>query len=782
MSLAHLASARESGFVPIIGDVSAAIKGPERVSVGDDGSLQVMSYTGQLVPGFPVSVADVVFTTSPVLANITGTNFKEIIVVGRTSADAYNLYAYGADGQLVGSTPLPAEIDYDPTAMLRTGTVFEDVVLGTRGGGVLRLRFENNVFNSTQLLQVNGTVGVTVVGNALAVTSPLRGNVQIYNLQQNNWVLQSTFNTPQPLAYPVTFDGTGILYGVTVENNLIAISRANGAMQAGFPVRLSNIAAASVVVADVESTAGMEVIVPIVDGSTAVVRTNGQVVAQSNGKIFIGKTPAGADTLSRGQYDILRTLTGRLVSNGRQRLFSYLSRVKAPTLANNVLPDGDMERNTLAPWRLYGRPTTAEKSSQQYTEGTQSMRIVSVGSGGGVQQVGIPVTSGQLYKFSFKYRLSRGVIRTLFGLNDSNVPFDGIRSDITTPLNTWATFERLVQFPDNPNNLPINLVFNTRDADVYIDEVILEPIGTASLVRDSDMEESTTSSWRAYGSPVTFQKTADQFRSGQRSTFISSVATGAGFQQVNVPVRPGKWYRYTLNYKLLQGEIRTLLGINSSNSDFENRLAIIGRPADEWRQYSRQFRVPDNFRGSFNVVMSTRNARAYFDDVTIEEISPPQELVVDGGMEIAGVGSWLRYGNPLTLEKVAALVRTGAQSLHLISAANTGAQQANITLLAGRQYRLRAWYRVAGGTLIPRMSTNNANEDFEFPINDPREPLLGNTNNQWQQYERVFTVPANYNDMFRLVFMLSNADFGPPYQNLPQGEAWIDDVTIELLP
>lgn len=313
------------------------------------------------------------------------------------------------------------------------------------------------------------------------------------------------------------------------------------------------------------------------------------------------------------------------------------------------------------------------------------------------------------------------------------------------------------------------------------------PAVARSLIIDGTMEAANTNAWRFWSAGANFRKSTDTSDSPNQSMYLNTLGGHKGFQQLNIPVVAGRRYRYSFSYRLLANangtvpRMRSTLGIRDSNSDFERTPFLQNRINDNWQNYTREFTVPANFVSDFRAVLTIQNGVGYIDDVVIEEI-PVGQPVVDSTMESATMGPWVRYSTPLVLEKTLAQFKAGLQSIHIVSAANTGVQQVNVQLRPGVRYKFSAWYKVTGGTLIPRLGTNSSNVDFEFPVNDPREPLLGSTNGEWRLYERTFTVPANYFGAFRIVFMLSNADYGPPYRNLPQGEAWVDEVTIVEAP
>lgn len=141
-----------------------------------------------------------------------------------------------------------------------------------------------------------------------------------------------------------------------------------------------------------------------------------------------------------------------------------------------------------------------------------------------------------------------------------------------------------------------------------------------NLIVDGDMEMPLASSWAVWGGGLKFQKTVSSSYNGLQSMRLRTVNLHRGFLQTNVPVVARKRYRYSFRYKLLSGILESDLGIRNSNSDFENRRAVINLISNDWQLYSREFTVPRNFRSDFRTTFRVRSGEALIDDVRIEEI------------------------------------------------------------------------------------------------------------------------------------------------------------------
>lgn len=748
------AFARETLFKPTIADVDIATPGLERIAVTEDGSVIAFSYEGNLLPGFPVWIDGFIAVSSPVIANVVGDGLEEIIVVARNNQDAHRLYALSNQGQILSSTDIIGEVYYDPVVMSRSDSPYDDVLVAATSGSVQRFRFDNNLWSGAAIFDLGVAAGLAVAQNDIVINYPERNVLEVYSEANGAWGRRSSFATPNPVLYPVVLTDDGNLIGILRNGQLASIVRATGQMNGGFPIALDGTPRGPVLAADVQSdNAGVELVIGFSDGRRTVLRTNGTVLSAPGEKQFTNLSFESSDALSNAGYSLLNAYVNRIINQQITRLVSYLGRLSIPSVAI-----GTGEIDVLVNGTALPNGSIFTLGSVNVGE-TRDVTVTIDNPGASPLQLsGNPVVGGPDAALFTVTALPRVVIAARS------------RTQMLIRFTAQSTGSKVAQ---------IRVTSNDADESQYV--FVLRADVVNNIIRDGNMEAVLLpANWIKWGTVIGYEKSSVFSVSPRQSMHHTSLNTHTGFQQLNVPVRAGQRYRYSLRYKLISGRVETNLGIRSSNSDFEAKPGVLNRANGEWQKYTREFTVPQNFVKDFRVVIRVVSGEAYVDDVVLEEIPqvvPP--IVIDGTMESEGIGVWVPYGRPLVMEKTALTTHGGVQSFHIVSQANFGFQQLNIVLRAGQQYRLRAWYRNNGGTLIPRISTNNSSVDFEFRNGDPREPLLGNTNGEWRLYERTFTALANYVGPYRAVFMHSNADFGPPYRNLPQGEVWVDDVTIE---
>lgn len=317
-----------------------------------------------------------------------------------------------------------------------------------------------------------------------------------------------------------------------------------------------------------------------------------------------------------------------------------------------------------------------------------------------------------------------------------------------------------------------------KKAIAILGSVLMSWCASAQIVQDGDMESADTNAWLDWGAPLVKAKEFD----AERGSTVLHVATG-GVQQLNLPVTAGAEYTLRLSAKVKTGTLRVLLGIQDSNSDFEGRFYELGvANYGDWNSMERRFTVPAGFTHDFRLALIASAGEAWVDDVTITA-GQDTRIVLDGDMEGSQFGQWWCWGTPELKEKSAADPRGGAQSLHFRTFSGTnwianrsGLQQRFVPVATGRWYRLSFWYRVASGTLCPRLGHNDSNNDYQFGLAE--FPVLAATDGEWRFYERAFKTPDAITGDFRLVLPLN------PYNYLTKttnefAEAEVDDLVIE---
>ncbi|MBT3817639.1 MAG: hypothetical protein HOG08_04855, partial [Candidatus Magasanikbacteria bacterium] len=263
-------------------------------------------------------------------------------------------------------------------------------------------------------------------------------------------------------------------------------------------------------------------------------------------------------------------------------------------------------------WITYGQPSMTNAPWNRQL----NSRVLSVDAsnrGAGVQQRGLNVEAGETYQLRFKYNLEQGRLFPKLGNNDSERDFEGNRDRVYPTNGEWKEYTRVFTAPESED---FRLVFAGKDAVFLIDDVIIELYDDRNLVKDGDMKLLGTDEWRYWNNKTAFSKSE-----GNNYMVIDAVGISAGFQQLNLPVEAGKEYRLSFDYQKFGGRFRTILGIGTSNSDFESRYDFFPKTYNgNWKQYERTFTVPEDFDGDFRLVFLQRNGISHVHDVRIEEV------------------------------------------------------------------------------------------------------------------------------------------------------------------
>jgi len=284
-----------------------------------------------------------------------------------------------------------------------------------------------------------------------------------------------------------------------------------------------------------------------------------------------------------------------------------------------------------------------------------------------------------------------------------------------------------------------------------------------NLVTDGVMEAAAVAPWRAWGSPTSWAKSVSDSYSGRRSIAVDSTTQHAGIQQLPLLVEAGHSYKYSFRYNLASGQLNTILGIKSSNADFEGRTTRLPPTDGQWESYERLFTVPDDFTSDFRVRLSIDHGTGFIDEVVLEEVGAPP-IIRDGAMELEGGDYWSRWGSAGQWEKTTESVHAGSQSLR-ISGTGGGVYQSYIPVEAGLSYQFSFWYKVDSGLLNNILGIRSANLDFEG-----KTTRFGSTNGTWVRFQRDFTVPEDFVGPFIARFSIKN------------GTSYIDDVSIVEIP
>ena len=127
-----------------------------------------------------------------------------------------------------------------------------------------------------------------------------------------------------------------------------------------------------------------------------------------------------------------------------------------------------------------------------------------------------------------------------------------------------------------------------------------------------------------------------------------------------------------------------------------------------------------------------------------------EELIVDGDMEAQGADNFTPWGGVVHYEKTNFEPYGGNQSM-LINTVGThsGLVMGQIDVEPAKTYLFTFRYKLDSGQLLTLQSIRNANVDFE----NGRDTLLP-TGGKWKYFSRVFTLPNQFQGIFRSVITI----------------------------
>lgn len=145
----------------------------------------------------------------------------------------------------------------------------------------------------------------------------------------------------------------------------------------------------------------------------------------------------------------------------------------------------------------------------------------------------------------------------------------------------------------------------------------------------------------------------------------------------------------------------------------------------------------------------------------VTSTAPITNLVTDGRMEDPDRNTFARWGVPQEWDKTTDDAYSGHLSMYVNAIdGHAGIQRAGVPVEAGQSYKLS--FRTKGeGTVHAGLGIRTSNGDFE----GKNEVVVGD--GTWQYYERLFTVPDDFENDFRLRV------------SVRRGEAFIDDIVIQ---
>ncbi|MBU0661019.1 carbohydrate binding domain-containing protein [Patescibacteria group bacterium] len=743
--------ARHAQFSPALGDTTPLTQGPERAIVTEDGVLELWSYDGNIMSDFPLLLVDETYVSSPILANMQGDAYNEIAVVVKQSNGQYAVALFDSRAQeldriVLGNT----DIYYDPIVIDGFATTEESLLIVDTAGVVYQVVWNAGSLGVTSVLTLGNpaTLGYMAGTQDIFVSYPELQKIEVYTqTQEQTWTLSNTFIIDTAVIYPLVDNGNDRIYGVDRNGDIVAFNTQNGVMIAGFPVDIDDMPLAQPLLLDIsEEHVGKEIIVPGAKKQQYVISQDGQIIETiSDEQSFVSMDLPAAD-MYEGQVFSTENNTGFSLWNGIKKtvrsIWSYITMVVT-----------DVEPNMA------------------------------------IQVDMVDVASGTSVDIGYVYIDDLGAGQKSITLqNNGNVDLsiDSIRC--INLVNTSCTLSHQVDSLDvgakevitleltpTDSALPISIdvVVESNDPDTGVYTVTLTGEPQRNIVVDGDMEDMNNE-WRRWGRPnnvdYLFKTTVEAYQ-GEYSSYIDSQgAVHAGIQQVNVPVQAGGTYVFRFKYKLLSGELYSILGIRSSNADMEIAPDALTQVSADWQVYERQFTVPADFVEDFRVRLSVLSGEAYIDDIQIEEIAVV-DVLKDADLEKIGTDDWRGWGGNTNWRKSVAEVHGGSQSLEVGDAlhGSSGVLQDGLKFEKTKKYQVSFWYKLNAGKFYAIIGDNSANA----AVNSGTSFVTGNADATWKQH--TFIVDGAWFVSNNPIFRMSMRD----------GQVFVDDIEvteIEVLP
>lgn len=333
------AVAREDYNRPASGDVVSALVGKENAVTTAGGMLNLFGENGKMVSGYPLSVEGEVFSSSPLLSDITGSSLKEIVMISRNGAGKYFLKAFDGGKNLLASIELGEAVYYDPVEMRVANLSKKDILVVGLSGKIYAYRFNNNSFSSEMILDVGKAAGVAVhsSGQELIVNFSQENSLVVYSKQSGNWSLAKTISLSNPVLYPVVYGLGNKIFGVN-STEIVGFDKSTGDIISGFPARLNGFPIDTPVEGDVNSAiAGLELLVSLSNGNTVIFDSAGNVLSSKFAKkSFLEKSSFIPDQGRMGIFSGIGNYGSIVNLTSFQSLISTLGTIQRPALGSSL--------------------------------------------------------------------------------------------------------------------------------------------------------------------------------------------------------------------------------------------------------------------------------------------------------------------------------------------------------------------------------------------------------------------------------------------------------------
>lgn len=329
--LPSLVSARDANFRSAFADISAASPAYERAVISEEGGLYLYSGEGKLLSGFPVFFPDRVFVSSPIFANLKGDGKKSIAAITRDASGVYQLVMIDSQGQLVTEAVISGSTYFDPVS-LKVNSQRDHILFATEQGKVFEVVFANNMLNFSEILDAQAPVGITAdpAGFRFFLSFQKTNVLKLYQKSGDLWNVQKTFTLPNPIIYPVLYDGSQRVYYITDSGSLITLDiTILGTKFWTLLASFSSLPLDAPFFAEVDSTnPGKEIVVNLSSGQRVAVSTAGKILSLSLQDKNFEENSIDTAELNDGLYAPVRSFGSSLVRSEKNLLSSLFSRSK----------------------------------------------------------------------------------------------------------------------------------------------------------------------------------------------------------------------------------------------------------------------------------------------------------------------------------------------------------------------------------------------------------------------------------------------------------------------
>lgn len=322
---------REQNFSPATGDVLSQA-GFERAVTTEEGGVILLYADGSKVNGFPVFADAQVVASSPLLADVIGDSFEELIFVTRKGDGTYYLFVYDGSAKLIGSISLGSDlIYYDPISVLIDGK--SDIIVANTKGLLTQIHLSAGGLSKSVIKDFGIPVGITskIDGKEIVLTYPEKNTIEVYSFDGKNIKLGKSVLTDSPIIFPVIYgEQVNVVYGVNKKQEMTAINISDGQQIKGFPSKLNSEPVGSPTLSEIDSSqSGKEIVVSLSDGTKKAINVSGGSVSMTSTQESYTNPAVAIEELGGGFFSGIRHFALNIISSAQRTLISFFGRVRA---------------------------------------------------------------------------------------------------------------------------------------------------------------------------------------------------------------------------------------------------------------------------------------------------------------------------------------------------------------------------------------------------------------------------------------------------------------------